>query len=116
MNIQFKKGVLEMCVLSLLEKGDRYGYEIAQAFTGILDISDGTVYPILRRLKEDGCVSSYLEEASGGPPRKYYTITNHGKEFVFLLRSEWTNFQQQVNQIIVYTGDRPIKEGGYCDE
>lgn len=111
MNIQFKKGVLEMCVLSLLEQGDRYGYEIAQAFSGELDISDGTVYPILRRLKVDGYVSSYLTESSGGPPRKYYTMTNHGKEFAALLRREWSVFQQQVNRIVQPT-DNAAEEGG----
>ncbi len=110
MNIQFKKGVLEMCVLSLLERGDCYGYEIAQAFSGELDVSDGTVYPILRRLKADGYVSSYLVEESGGPPRKYYTMTNHGKEFARLLRAEWRRFQQQVNVLVgVPAGD---EEGG----
>ena len=109
MNIQFKKGVLELCVLSLLSRGDRYGYEIAQAFSGELDISDGTVYPILRRLKLDGYVSSYLEEPSGGPPRKYYTLTNHGKEFAALLLDEWRRFQRQVNDIVnsTDTADEP---------
>lgn len=100
LNIQFKKGVLEMCVLSLLEKGDCYGYEIAQTFSVELEVSDGTVYPILRRLKVDGYVSSYLEESSGGPPRKYYTLTNHGREFAALLREEWARFQRQVNDLI----------------
>lgn len=112
MNIQFKKGVLEMCVLSLLEKGDRYGYDIAQAFDGVLDISDGTVYPILRRLRDDGFVSCYLQEDSGGPPRKYYTMTNHGKEFAALLRREWAQFQQQVNQIVISHKGQQINEGG----
>lgn len=112
MNIQFKKGVLEMCVLSLLEKGDRYGYDIAQAFDGVLNISDGTVYPILRRLRDDGYVSCYLQEDSGGPPRKYYTMTNHGKEFAALLRGEWGQFQQQVNQIVAFNKDQQGNEGG----
>lgn len=104
MNIQFKKGVLELCVLSLLSRGDRYGYEIAQAFSGELEISDGTVYPILRRLKLDGYVSSYLEESRGGPPRKYYTLTNHGKQFAALLLDEWRRFQRQVNNIVDSAG------------
>lgn len=105
-----------MCVLSLLEQGDKYGYEIAQVFDGILDISDGTVYPILRRLRDDGYVSCYLEESSGGPPRKYYTMTNHGREFVSLLRGEWGRFQQQVNQIVLSHSDQPVTEGGNCGD
>ena len=100
MNIQFKKGVLEMCVLSLLEQGDRYGYEIAQAFSGELDVSDGTVYPILRRLKADGYVSSYLEEASGGPPRKYYTLTALGRETYQAARAEYLRFARSVKQLL----------------
>ena len=70
MDIQFKKGVLELCVLSLLEEKDRYGYELASILSDKVNISSGTVYPVLRRLKTDGLVDTYLEESSGGPPRK----------------------------------------------
>lgn len=75
MNIQFKKGVLEMCVLVMLESGDRYGYDIANELSQSIAISNGTVYPILRRLKQEEYVSSYLVESPGGAPRKYYAIT-----------------------------------------
>jgi len=75
MNIQFKKGVLEMCVLSMLAQKDRYGYDLASNLSQTIDISDGTIYPILRRLKDEGYVTTYLQEASGGPPRKYYALT-----------------------------------------
>ena len=104
MNIQFKKGVLELCVLSLLEKEDRYGYDIAAAFTDKMDIAGGTVYPILRRLNGEGYVSFYLSEASGGPPRKYYTLTNRGRQFKDLLRREWIQFCAEVNHMIDYPG------------
>lgn len=100
MNIQFKKGVLELCVLAMLESGDRYGYEIANCMSEKIDISDGTVYPILRRLKTEAYVSSYLEESSGGPPRKYYTITERGREMLRSLRQEWYTFLDHVNDII----------------
>ena len=62
MNIQFKKGVLELCVLSMLLKQDRYGYELAHALSSSIQISDGTVYPILRKLAADGFVTTYLQE------------------------------------------------------
>jgi len=101
MNIQFKKGVLELCVLAMLEPGDRYGYEIANCLSEKIDISDGTVYPILRRLKSEAYVSSYLAESSGGPPRKYYTITERGREMLRSLRQEWYTFLSHVNDIIV---------------
>lgn len=57
MNIQFKKGVLELCVLSQLVKGDRYGYDLASDLARTIEIADGTIYPVLRRLKSDGCLS-----------------------------------------------------------
>jgi len=79
-NIQYKKGVLELCVLSLLNRRDCYGYEISECLSKRIDIADGTVYPILRKLKSDGLVTTYLSEDSGGPPRKYYSPTELGRE------------------------------------
>lgn len=100
MNIQFKKGVLELCVLAMLDKGDRYGYEIAQVFSEKIKIADGTVYPILRRLSAEAYVSSYLMESSGGPPRKYYTLTEKGRTFLGVLKEEWDRFTRDVNEMI----------------
>lgn len=100
MNIQLKKGVLEMCVLLMLEDGDRYGYDIANDLSRTISISDGTVYPILRRLKQEEYVSSYLVESPGGAPRKYYTITAKGREVAGVLKAEWQTFSQQVDVFI----------------
>lgn len=100
LNIQFKKGVLELCVLSLLERGDRYGYDVAQAFSERIHTSDGTVYPILRRLSSEGYVDSYISESSGGPARKYYKLTPEGLTFKNLLQSEWMDFTKQVNSLL----------------
>ena len=80
MNSQYKKGVLELCVLSLLKKRDCYGYEISEYLSQHIDIADGTVYPILRKLKADGLLTTYLQEESGGPPRKYDQLTELGRE------------------------------------
>ena len=80
MNPQYKKGVLELCVLSLLRKQDRYGYEISDYLSRHIDIADGTVYPLLREMKADGLVTTYLQEESGGPPRKYYKLTQLGED------------------------------------
>ena len=63
-----------------LKKRDCYGYEISEFLSGHIDISDGTVYPILRKLKVDGMLTTYLQEESGGPPRKYYKLTELGLE------------------------------------
>jgi len=98
--IQFKKGVLELCVLALLEKQDRYGYDIASAFSDEMEISDGTVYPILRRLSSELYLSSYLSESNEGPPRKYYTITPQGRRFLTELREEWQNFTRAVDNML----------------
>lgn len=100
MNIQYKKGVLELCVLSLLEKKDWYGYEISEFLSRKIDIADGTVYPILRKLKSDGLVTTYLSEESGGPPRKYYSLTAVGKETYVSDRNDYLNFANMVASIL----------------
>ena len=100
MNIQYKKGVLELCVLSLLDKKDRYGYEISEYLSSRIDIADGTVYPILRKLKSDGLVVTYLSEESGGPPRKYYSLTKTGRELYRSDRSDYINFASTIQTIL----------------
>lgn len=96
MNSQYKKGVLELCVLSLLKKKDCYGYEISEYLASHIDIADGTVYPILRKLKADGMLSTYLQEESGGPPRKYYSLTEFGEESFAADRDEYLKFANAV--------------------
>ena len=100
MNIQYKKGVLELCVLSLLDKKDRYGYEISEYLSSRIDIADGTVYPILRKLKSDGLVVTYLSEESGGPPRKYYSLTKTGRELYHSDRADYINFASTIQSIL----------------
>ncbi len=100
MNTQYKKGVLELCVLALLEKRDCYGYEISEYLSNHIDIADGTVYPILRKLKNDGVVSIYLQEESGGPPRKYYSLTKLGREAYKNDRAEYLNFARAVKTLL----------------
>lgn len=96
MNAQYKKGVLELCVLALLAREDHYGYEISERLSGCIDIADGTVYPILRKLKADGLVTVYLQEESGGPPRKYYSLTELGRRAFRVDRAEYLRFAQAV--------------------
>ncbi len=100
MNIQYKKGVLELCVLSMLAKRDWYGYEISEFLSTKIDIADGTVYPILRKLKSDGFVVTYLSEDSGGPPRKYYSLTEAGKSAYEADRNDYLNFSSTVASIL----------------
>ena len=100
MNTQYKKGVLELCVLSLLKKQDCYGYEISEYLAGHIDIADGTVYPILRKLKADGMLTTYLQEKSGGPPRKYYTLTKLGRETYEADRAEYLAFAAAIRNLL----------------
>ena len=96
MNSQYKKGVLELCVLSLLRGRDRSGYEISEYLSQHIDIADGTMYPLLRKLKADGLVTTYLQEESGGPPRKYYKLTQLGEDVYSMDRAEYLRFAEAV--------------------
>ena len=100
MNAQYKKGVLELCVLSLLKKHNCYGYEISEYLSCHIDIADGTVYPILRKLKADGLLTTYLQEESGGPPRKYYKLTQLGLESYLVDRAEYLKFAGAVKKLL----------------
>ena len=100
MNTQYKKGVLELCVLALLHQRDCYGYEISEILSRRVDIADGTVYPILRKLKADGLLTTYLQEESGGPPRQYYKLTELGRETYQNDRAEYLNFAQSVRTLL----------------
>ncbi|MCT4563741.1 MAG: PadR family transcriptional regulator [Maledivibacter sp.] len=100
MNIQFKKGVLELCVLSILTRKDCYGYELVNDISKNISISEGTIYPLLRRLTKEGLFSTYLKESQEGPPRKYYRLTERGEEVREALTKEWFTFVEGVNDII----------------
>lgn len=100
MNIQFKKGVLELCVLSVLSRKDCYGYELVSEISENIDISEGTIYPLLKRLKDEGYFTTYLQESSEGPPRKYYKISQEGLNYKNDLSEEWTEFTEMVNNIV----------------
>ena len=103
MDTQFKKGVLELCVLTYLQNKDYYGYKLVTEISKNISISEGTIYPLLRRLKLDGFVKTYLRESKEGPPRKYYQITLKGKKQSQRLRKDWNEFNLKVN--ILLEGD-----------
>jgi len=100
MNIQFKKGVLEICVLSLINARDYYGYELVQEISENINISEGSIYPLLRRLSKEGFFETYLKESPGGPPRKYYKITKPGSSRTEDLKEEWNQFTAQVKILL----------------
>ena len=100
MSIQLKKGTLELCVLSLLARADMYGYELVGAISSRVAISEGTIYPLLKRVKDDGFVTTYLQESQEGPPRKYYSITETGRTTLHALETEWRNIVAGINNIL----------------
>ena len=87
-------------MLALLHKGDCYGYEISSQLAQRIELADGTVYPILRKLKADGLLTTYLQEESGGPPRKYYKLTSLGAEAYARDRAEYLAFARTVLQLL----------------
>lgn len=100
MNAQFKKGVLEMCVMALLGFRDRYGYELVREISERFEISEGSIYPLLRRLLTEGYVSTYLQESGEGPARKYYSLTQLGIHARNELILEWNEFSSAVSGLI----------------
>jgi PadR family transcriptional regulator PadR len=98
--VQLKKGVLELCVLALLSRGDAYGYEIASRLAKGIEMGEGTVYPLMRRMQADGLVETYLVESSSGPSRKYYRLTSVGASRLEAQKGEWTTFSAAVNAIL----------------
>jgi PadR family transcriptional regulator PadR len=97
---QLRKGVLELCVLTLLSQADAYGYEIASRLMREVGMGEGTIYPLMRRMQDDGLVTTYLVEAPGGPPRKYYRMTDAGRATLKAQRGEWKSFMQSVERML----------------
>jgi PadR family transcriptional regulator PadR len=100
LQVQLKKGVLEMCVLALLSKGDNYAYEIASRMAEAVGMGEGTIYPLMRRMQNDGLVSAYLEESTSGPSRKYYKLTRTGSAALKAQISDWKAFEAAVRRIL----------------
>ncbi len=100
MNSQFKKGIIEMCVLSVISKKDMYGFEVIESLAKEIDVNDNTIYPILRRLTTQGYFQTYLESTGIAAPRKYYQITNEGIKKLNEYHLEWSTFLEGVYKII----------------
>jgi PadR family transcriptional regulator PadR len=99
-DIQLKKGALELCVLALLSQHDSYAYEIASRLAEAIGMGEGTIYPLMRRLQNDGLVDTYLVESSSGPPRKYYRLTEAGKTSFGSQKAAWATFSQAMQDIL----------------
>lgn len=101
MDAQLKRGILEICVLAALNGDDSYGYQIIKDVSGVLDISESTLYPILKRLEAGGCVQSYTAEHNGRL-RRYYRILPAGRARIGEFLEEW----KQINTVYAF-----IEEG-----
>ncbi|GGB75529.1 PadR family transcriptional regulator [Flavobacterium suaedae] len=97
---QMRKGVLEFCILSVLKEKDAYTSEILDTLKSAkLLVVEGTVYPLLTRLKNGGLLSYRWEESTSGPPRKYYSLTEQGQDFLNELNETWTELSDAVKII-----------------
>jgi len=88
---QLKRGVLELCILQVLRREPSYGYEIVTTMDslGPLAAGENTIYPLLRRLKADGLLETFLQDSPTGPPRQYYRLTADGRKRLSTLEKEW---------------------------
>ena len=105
---QMRKGVLEFCILSVLKEKDAYTSEILDTLKNAkLLVVEGTVYPLLTRLKNDGLLNYRWEESTSGPPRKYYGLTDEGKEFLQELNGTWKELSDA--ELAKYTFPEELK-------
>lgn len=100
MDIQLKKGILDLLVLNILSIEDTYGYDIYQSIKRELNISESTIYPILRKMVKEGYLDTYLEASPDGPPRKYFKLTKTGKSRYNNLCSSWIAFKDSIERLL----------------
>ncbi len=100
LQVQLRKGALELCVLARLAQQDAYAYELASRLATDVGMGEGTIYPLMRRLQADGLVTTYLVETANGPPRKYYQLTPTGRSTFTAQRLEWQQFVASINLVL----------------
>ncbi len=104
---QLRRGVLEYCVLAILSGGERYGFELTKAlseFEGLV-ASEGTVYPLLGRLRRSGALETFWRESTMGPPRRYYRLTEAGEAALRQFTVQWARFRTSVDQLLATEAD-----------
>ena len=95
-----RKGLLEYCILSIISRSEAYASDILETLKNAeLLVVEGTIYPLLTRMKNEGLLSYRWQESTGGPPRKYYTLTPDGEELLAQLNQEWQSICQAINHI-----------------
>lgn len=105
---QMRRGTLEFCVLAVLRDGERYGFDLVKSLSEVdgMVTSEGTIYPLLTRLRKDGLVASSWQESTQGPPRRYYRITAKGKRALDGFTTEWRRFRTSVDALLEQRGKR----------
>lgn len=101
---QMLKGILEGCILALMENKEIYGYELSALLeqSGLTFVSEGSIYPLLLRMQKEGLIHGELRQdgISGGPPRKYYRLTDQGAETLLQFRTAWDGLRQSVDHVL----------------
>ena len=99
--VQVKKGVLELCILNTLAAEERYGYDLVKSLVEVpgLGVTEGTVYPLLSRLRVAGLITSRLEESSSGPARKYYSLTKEGRKAMDVMNQYLGELNRSVERL-----------------
>jgi PadR family transcriptional regulator PadR len=101
---QMRKGVLELCILAIIAEKDAYASDIIDKLkSSDLIVVEGTLYPLLTRLKNDGLLQYRWEESTSGPPRKYYQLTPDGEITLAALKNSWNDLIKAVDKIITET-------------
>ena len=98
---QFRKGLVELCVLAVLRNDEAYGYQIVEHLGRVpgLEVTESTVYPVLARLARDRCVTVRTAPSPAGPPRRYYRLSETGRKRLEEMIGHWQSIQNSVNQI-----------------
>ncbi|RSK33995.1 PadR family transcriptional regulator [Hymenobacter metallilatus] len=98
--VQMRKGILEFCILEIIARGEVYASDMLEELTSArMIVVEGTLYPLLTRLKNAGLLDYTWKESTSGPPRKYYTLTADGQEFLHQLRLTWEEVQDSIRII-----------------
>ncbi|MDN7805542.1 PadR family transcriptional regulator [Burkholderia gladioli] len=112
MKTQLKKGALDMCVLAVLARGDNYAHAVVSTLSSAMELSEGTVYPLMRRLQAAGCVTTYLVESASGPSRKYYSLTGVGRRRLRDMEAQWRGFVAEVDSVLASRTPRQAASRG----
>lgn len=103
MGFKIESALLEACVLSVLSKGDTYGYVLTQSMKKVLDISESTLYPVLRRLQKGEYLRTY-DQPYQGRNRRYYSVTEKGKQRCEMYKEEWERYKEQIDSLLIGGG------------